>query len=94
MWGDRPYRSTIGARENYFVSFAAFGEGFHNFHHSFPWDYATSELGWKLNPTKVFIDLMSKLGLAYDLKTVKPETILRTIKKNQSEDSKVIKRIS
>ncbi|XP_053207841.1 acyl-CoA desaturase 1-like [Panonychus citri] len=85
MWGDRPYRSTIGARENYFVSFAAFGEGFHNFHHSFPWDYATSELGWKLNPTKVFIDLMSKLGLAYDLKTVKPETILRITDKHHQQ---------
>lgn len=86
MWGDRPYRRTIGARENPFVSFAAFGEGFHNFHHSFPYDYSTSELGWKLNPTKVFIDLMAILGLAYDLKKVKPETIHRS-KENQSNNN-------
>lgn len=45
------------------------GEGFHNYHHIFPQDYATSEFGLKLNPSKAFIDLMAFLGLAYDLKT-------------------------
>lgn len=75
MWGGRPYRKNIGARENIFVSFGALGEGFHNYHHTFPFDYATSELGWTMNFTKMFIDFMAWLGLAYDLTTLKQEKV-------------------
>jgi stearoyl-CoA desaturase (delta-9 desaturase) len=53
----------------------AHGEGWHNYHHVFPWDYKTSELGTKFNLSAVFIDLMAKLGLAYDLKSVSDEMI-------------------
>ena len=51
------------------------GEGFHNYHHTFPFDYATSEFGNRLNLTTVFIDLMCSLGLASDCKKVSQETI-------------------
>ena len=68
MFGDRPYNTSIEPRENYWVSYGAFGEGYHNYHHTFPWDYSTSELGGKLNLTKRFIDLMSHFGLAYNLR--------------------------
>ncbi|CAB3247578.1 unnamed protein product [Arctia plantaginis] len=44
MWGNKPYNKHINPVENYFVSFIALGEGFHNYHHSFPWDYKTAEL--------------------------------------------------
>lgn len=54
----------------------ALGEGWHNYHHVFPWDYKTSELGdYSANTTTAFIDFFSKLGWAYDLKTVSPEMI-------------------
>ena len=33
--------------ENLFVAFGAIGEGFHNYHHTFPQDYSTSEFGCK-----------------------------------------------
>ena len=41
------------------------GEGWHNFHHSFPFDYATAEKGSLLqfNPTKIFIDTAAFFGL-------------------------------
>ena len=68
MFGDRPYNVRIQPRENPWVSFGALGEGYHNYHHSFPWDYATSELGMTLNPTKRFIDFMSLIGQAYNCK--------------------------
>ncbi|RHY72864.1 hypothetical protein DYB34_011674, partial [Aphanomyces astaci] len=52
------------------VAFFAMGEGWHNWHHVFPYDYAASEFGisaqW--NPTKLFIDTMAKLGLVTDRK--------------------------
>lgn len=51
------------------------GEGFHNYHHTFPFDYATSEYGGGLNVTKAFIDLMCFVGLAQDCKRVSQDTL-------------------
>ncbi|CAL1260735.1 unnamed protein product [Larinioides sclopetarius] len=68
-YGDRPFDKYIEARENPVVAVLGIGEGWHNYHHAFPWDYSTSELGYTFNLTKVFIDLMAMIGLAYDLKT-------------------------
>ncbi|KAM3592411.1 uncharacterized protein V6R79_018208 [Siganus canaliculatus] len=76
MWGNRPYDKNINPRENKFVTFSAIGEGFHNYHHSFPYDYATSEFGCKLNLTTCFIDLMCFLGLAKDRKRVSTDMVL------------------
>ncbi|XP_063348276.1 stearoyl-CoA desaturase b [Pelmatolapia mariae] len=70
MWGNRPYDKNINPRENKFVSFSAIGEGFHNYHHTFPYDYAASEFGSRLNLTTAFINLMCSLGLAKDPKMV------------------------
>lgn len=67
------------AAENRFVSTMSLGEGYHNYHHTFPWDYKTGELGDWANTTKIFIDCMAKIGCAYDLKTATPEMIRRHI---------------
>ncbi|KAH8033164.1 hypothetical protein HPB51_008049 [Rhipicephalus microplus] len=75
MWGQKPYDKNISPAENFIVSFLAIGEGFHNYHHTFPWDYSTSELGWKLNISTMFIDLMAKIGWAYDLRKPTREMI-------------------
>ena len=64
--GSRPYDPAINPAENRFVALVSGGEGWHNWHHAFPWDYAASEFGihaqW--NPTKLFIDGCCMLGLA------------------------------
>lgn len=45
------------------MAIVAFGEGWHNFHHVFPWDYKTNELGsYAWNYTKAFIDFFAKIG--------------------------------
>jgi stearoyl-CoA desaturase (delta-9 desaturase) len=69
-WGAKPYNPSHSTTENGWVSLFALGEGWHNWHHAFPWDYATAELGaiHQFNPTKVFIDVMAFLGLASDRK--------------------------
>lgn len=48
----------------------ALGEGWHNWHHKYPFDYAASEFGVskQFNPTKLFIDTCCYLGLASDRK--------------------------
>lgn len=75
MWGNRPYDKSIYPADNILTAFLSFGEGFHNYHHTFPWDYSTSEYGMRLNLTTAFIDLMAWMGLAYGLRTVSPEMI-------------------
>jgi len=75
LWGDKPYDKKINPSENVMVSILAMGEGYHNYHHTFPWDYAASEWGWQKNLTKFFIDFWAKLGLAYDLKRVPKDIV-------------------
>ncbi|XP_041987635.1 acyl-CoA Delta12-desaturase-like isoform X2 [Aricia agestis] len=61
----------IGPTENKLVAILAVGEGWHNYHHVFPWDYKAAELGnYRTNISTALIDLAYKCGLAYDLKTV------------------------
>lgn len=55
----------IGSVENWAVSVAAMGEGWHNYHHVFPWDYKAGEFGeYYLNVTTGFLDFMAKIGWA------------------------------
>lgn len=68
--GHRPYNKNIEPRENNSVVYLAFGEGYHNYHHTFPWDYSASEHGFRynFNITTLLIDFFEVIGLAYDLK--------------------------
>ncbi|KAM9326938.1 stearoyl-CoA desaturase [Gastrophryne carolinensis] len=75
MYGSRPYDKNINPRENRFVAIGAIGEGFHNYHHTFPYDYTTSEFGIRYNLTTGFIDLMCYLGLASDCKKASKEVV-------------------
>ena len=77
MWGNKPYDRHINPAENFFVTFGAVGEGFHNYHHTFPSDYSTSEYGWRLNLTTLFIDTLAALGQTYDRKKMAPEAVFR-----------------
>jgi len=77
MYGNRPYDKNINPAENVAVALGAFGEGWHNFHHTFPYDYATSELGWRINVTRNMLDLMAKLGQVYDRKQAHTDVVDR-----------------
>ncbi|KOB65151.1 Delta11-desaturase [Operophtera brumata] len=76
FWGNKPYDKSIRPVQSLPVSFVAFGEGFHNYHHVFPWDYKAAELGNnRLNVSTKFIDFFAWLGWAYDLKSVPDEMV-------------------
>lgn len=77
FWGRRPYDKHISPSENGVTIIGAIGEGFHNYHHTFPYDYATSEFGPRFNLTTCFINLFSYIGWAYDLRTVTKKAILQ-----------------
>ncbi|XP_063222906.1 stearoyl-CoA desaturase 5-like isoform X2 [Bacillus rossius redtenbacheri] len=76
IWGYRPYDKRINPAENMAVSFLTLGEGWHNYHHVFPWDYRAAELGtYFLNMTTFYLDMFAKLGWAHDLKCPSPELV-------------------
>jgi hypothetical protein len=66
LYGDHPYDPASHPAENPLVSLFTLGEGWHNWHHKYPFDYAASEYGVsrQFNPTKLFIDTCCLLGLA------------------------------
>jgi hypothetical protein len=80
--------STIKPTDNMFVSYVTHGEGWHNYHHTFPWDYKAAELdSYNGNSNTAFIDLMAKIGLAYDLKTASAELVKKRVQKTKSESA-------
>ena len=89
-YGERPYDKRIEARESPFVILTGLGEGFHNYHHTFPYDYSTSEFGKYFNITTAFIDLCASLGLVHSRKKVDRELILKRQMRTGDQSHKVL----
>jgi stearoyl-CoA desaturase (Delta-9 desaturase) len=68
MWGRRPYSDANSARDNPVVAVLTYGEGYHNFHHSFAHDYRNGVRWWQWDPTKWLIATLQLLGLTRRLK--------------------------
>lgn len=75
MYGKRPYTDENTARDNAFLAFLTWGEGYHNYHHHFQYDYRNGIKWWQYDPTKWLIFALSKIGLAKDLRKVDDVTI-------------------
>lgn len=70
--------------ENWGVSLVALGEGWHNYHHTFPWDYKAAELGYKINVATMLLDFFARIGWAYDLKQASP-TLIATVARKRGD---------
>ncbi|KAK0096168.1 hypothetical protein PV326_006279 [Microctonus aethiopoides] len=82
LFGYHSYDKNIRPGENLWVSLFAVGEGWHNYHHVFPWDYRAAEFkSFFFNLTSLLIDLFAKIGWAYDLKQAEPEQIQKVVEK-------------
>ena len=68
-YGNRPYNKNILAIEIN-IRDLVMGDGFHNYHHTFPWDYSSSEFGPLdvYNPSTALINFFHYMGWAWDLK--------------------------
>lgn len=76
-WGSKQFSLEQSAVDNYVIAFLTFGEGYHNYHHTFANDYRNGIRWFHFDPTKWLIWTLSKLGLAHGLK----RTDILTIKK-------------
>lgn len=70
IWGRQPYTKDNTARDNDFLALFTWGEGYHNYHHIFQYDYRNGIRWWQYDPTKWWIATMARLGLTSDLKRV------------------------
>ena len=69
-WGSQNYSEEHSAVDNYLISLLTYGEGYHNYHHSFAHDYRNGIRWYHFDPGKWLIWTLSKLGLARDVKRV------------------------
>ena len=65
--GEKPYNKEHTSVDNHLVSLFTSGEGYHNYHHTFPKDYKASKNLRCLNLTGLVIFLLSKVNLTWDL---------------------------
>lgn len=75
IWGSQPYTDKNTAKDNGVLAFFTYGEGYHNFHHIFEYDYRNGIKWWHYDPTKWLINLLSWSGQAWDLRKVPQERI-------------------
>lgn len=66
--GTTPYDDVQTPRDHFLSALLTMGEGYHNFHHQFPMDYRNAYLWYQYDPTKWFIALCGKIGLASHLR--------------------------
>ena len=69
--GKRTYDFKSTARDSWIVSFFTFGEGYHNYHHKFQWDYRNGITWFSYDPSKWIISILAFLNLAENLKKAK-----------------------
>jgi stearoyl-CoA desaturase (delta-9 desaturase) len=69
FWGNKTYDPKQTARDNWFIALFTFGEGYHNYHHTFAWDYRNGIKWYHYDPTKWLIKTCSWLKLASNLRT-------------------------
>jgi stearoyl-CoA desaturase (delta-9 desaturase) len=89
IWGRQPYTDKNSARDNDILAFFTFGEGYHNFHHIFEYDYRNGIRWWQFDPSKWLIRGLSFLGLARNLRRCPEERIEKARLVMQLQRSKI-----
>jgi len=75
--GAQPYSDTSSARDSLFTALISMGEGYHNFHHTFPSDYRNGVRAHQWDPTKWTLRILAAVGLAKNLRRTSRATVVR-----------------
>ncbi|EJD00826.1 delta 9-fatty acid desaturase protein [Fomitiporia mediterranea MF3/22] len=93
--GETSYDDKHTPRDHIITAILTLGEGYHNFHHQFPMDYRNAVQWYQFDPTKWFIALCERFGLATHLQRF-PENEIRkgqlamTLKKLKDEQDLIV----
>lgn len=83
-WGSQSYSREHSAVDSYILCLLTFGEGYHNYHHTFPQDFRNGIRWYHFDPTKWLIWCLSKVGLAWGLKRVDDVRIAKQLLQDHS----------
>ncbi|GAA0142703.1 hypothetical protein Leryth_001225 [Lithospermum erythrorhizon] len=68
IWGNQAWNTGDNSKNNWWVGLIAFGEGWHNNHHAFPYSARHGLEWWQIDMTWYTIKFLEKIGLATDVK--------------------------
>ena len=92
-WGTQPYSTANTSRDSPILSFLTFGEGYHNFHHTFQADYRNGHKWYHWDPSKWWIMAASWVGMTKDLHRIPKKSIetqrMKTAFENNANPSEV-----
>jgi stearoyl-CoA desaturase (Delta-9 desaturase) len=77
LFGAQPYSDKDSSRDNLLTALVSMGEGYHNFHHTFPSDYRNGVLAHQFDPTKWTLRMLATVGLANKLRRTPRPAIVR-----------------
>jgi stearoyl-CoA desaturase (delta-9 desaturase) len=72
-FGTQPYTDANSARDSALLAPFTFGEGYHNYHHMWQWDYRNGPRWYQWDPAKWLIAAGAWVGLTHGLRRV-PDT--------------------
>jgi stearoyl-CoA desaturase (delta-9 desaturase) len=85
MFGTQMFQSNDQSRNNLLIGLLAFGEGWHNNHHTFPRSAFHGMRWWQIDVSSYVIQLLEKLGLAWNVQRISPAAMeKRLIQKTPS----------
>jgi stearoyl-CoA desaturase (delta-9 desaturase) len=75
--GRKRYDRSVSARDSLVTALVTFGEGYHSYHHRFPFDYRNGIHWWQYDPSKWLIWSLAKLRLVSRVRAASPQTLAR-----------------
>ena len=74
--GNQSYDAKTSAKDSWIMAFLTFGEGYHNYHHKFEWDYRNGIMWYNFDPSKWIIKLLSYFKLTFNLRKASESRIV------------------
>jgi stearoyl-CoA desaturase (delta-9 desaturase) len=75
--GTKRYDRLASARDSLVTALVTFGEGYHSFHHRFPFDYRNGARWWQYDPSKWLIWTLARLRLVHTVRAASRASIAR-----------------
>ncbi len=79
LLGRRRYDGRVSARDSLVTALVTFGEGYHSYHHRFPFDYRNGVHWWQYDPSKWLIWSLSRVHLVSRVRSASSETVTRAV---------------
>jgi stearoyl-CoA desaturase (delta-9 desaturase) len=92
MFGSRPYTDANTARDNWVLAPLTYGEGYHNFHHLWQWDYRNGARWYQWDTTKWLLNALAWVGLVSQFRRVSSAAMVRA--RLQMEEKRLRERLA